>query len=100
MNVQSGMKFIRVFFRVSFRWAQTQDGVPTPRANELSMTAAQHLEDADLALEILATAKAKAKDSPTMHAIAIKMLAETGRLEEANDILQVHSPGSRWKVEA
>lgn len=59
------------------------------------MTAAQHLHDADWALEILSDAKAKKRGSMTAHLIAVLVLAETGRLEEARDTLQVNPNGYR-----
>ena len=55
----------------------------TVRGNELAMTSAQRLVDADWAMEILALANAKMKCSATTHAIAVQVLAESGRLGEA-----------------
>lgn len=62
----------------------------TYRANELAMTAAQQLKDPDWAMEVLTTGNEKRKKSSvTAHAIAIRVLAEAGRLEEACVLLQV-----------
>ena len=66
---------------------------PTYRANELAMTAAQHLGDGDWAIEVLSSGDAKKKSSVTAYAIAIRVLAETDRLEEAHDLLQVIDEG-------
>lgn len=62
----------------------------TYRANELAMTAAQELKDPDWALEVLINGNEKRKKSSvTAHAIAIRVLAEAGRLEESRVLLQV-----------
>lgn len=53
------------------------------------MTSAQRLVDADWAMEILALANAKMKCSATTHAIAVQVLAESGRLGEASALLKV-----------
>lgn len=57
----------------------------------MAITASQRLLDADWALELLAIANAQKKSSSTMHAITINVLAETDRLPEARDLLQVEA---------
>lgn len=61
----------------------------TARGSELAMTSAQRLVDADWAMEILSLANAKKKCSATTQAIAVQVLAESGRLREASALLKV-----------
>ncbi|CBJ29284.1 pentatricopeptide repeat-containing protein, putative [Ectocarpus siliculosus] len=88
--------------RKTWRRSKTKDGGQhTVRANELAMTTAHRLLDAEWAKEIMAVPEnrnPKKGLKPATLLTAVKILAETGRPREARQILQEWRPTKTTRI--